>query len=75
MWLQHVNVTYERKYLLGHMRYNTKFNLKMCIFRKTNVSKNGHNFACDQYIFFMKLAPLDSAHIGLYQSMPKTQFV
>ena len=40
----------------------------MCISRKTNVStrlhKNGHNFACDQY-FFMKLAPFDSAHIGL----------
>ena len=40
----------------------------MRIFRKTNVStqlhKNGHNFTCDQY-FFMKLAPLDSAHIEL----------
>ena len=40
----------------------------MCIFRKTNVPtrlyKNGHNSTCDQY-FFMKLAPLDSAHIEL----------
>ena len=40
----------------------------MRIFRKTNiptrVHKNGHNLACDQY-FFMKLAPLDSAHIEL----------
>ena len=37
----------------------------MRIFRKTNVPtrvhKNGHNSTCDQY-FFMKLAPLDSAH-------------
>ena len=40
----------------------------MRIFRKTNVStrlhKNGHNFTCDKY-FFMKLAPLELAHIGL----------
>ena len=39
----------------------------MCIFQKTNVStqlhKNGHNFTYDQY-FFMKFAPLDSAHIA-----------
>ena len=66
MWLQHVNVSYERKYLLGHIQFNS--NLKMRIFRKTNVStrlhKNGHNSTCDHY-FFMKLVPLDSAHIGL----------
>ena len=40
----------------------------MRVFRKTNVStrvhKNGHNSTCDQY-FCLKLAPLDSAHIGL----------
>ena len=40
----------------------------MHIFRKTNiptrVHKNGHNSACDQY-FFLKLTPLDSAHIKL----------
>ena len=39
----------------------------MRVFRKTNVSilvhKNGHNSICDR-CFFMKLAPLDSAHIG-----------
>ena len=48
--------------------YNLILNLKVRIFRKTNVStrlyKNGHNFTCDQY-FFMKLAPLDSAHTEL----------
>ena len=51
IWLQHVNVSYERKYLLGHIQYNII--LKMRIFRKTNVStrlhKNGHNLTCDHY--------------------------
>ena len=41
----------------------------MRIFRKTNMptrvhKNNGHNSAYDQY-FFMKPAPLDSAHIEL----------
>ena len=49
----------------------------MRIFRKTNIStcvyKNGHNSTCDWY-FFMKLAPLDSAHKN-YQSMLKTKFL
>ena len=30
----------------------------------TRVHKNGQNSTCDQY-FFVKLAPLDSAHIEL----------
>ena len=29
----------------------------------TRLHKNGHNTTCDQY-FFMKFAPLDSAHIA-----------
>ena len=40
---------------------NAYFLKNECI---TQLHKNGHNFTCDQY-FFMKFAPLDSAHVGL----------
>ena len=38
------------------------------------VHKNGHNSACDQY-FFMKLAPLDSAHIELSVHAKNSNFI